>query len=349
MILNWISESKNQGCNHRRSAINRVLPRPHFVPHLISPNFCLCPTNMSELFLSPDGPNQTYITLSALTAGWLWLPENHFIDPCDEKAIHKAPSLSFFLVHPSGTKIVYDLGLRRDWENYPPALVERIRGGTRKIDVSQDVRDSVVKGGIDPKDVDVVIVSHIHYDHTGNPSQFPNAKYHIGPGSLELIEESSKTIKDPSENWFTDALLPANTSLIHQFPPYTSSEWKAIGPFARTLDYFKDGSFYLVDSTGHLPGHINGLVRIGPNRFVYLASDSCHFTSILSGECGIAFFKDDKGVLKTVHSDKDAAEAHIKRIRELRDRGGNNVEIVLAHELGWEDKHGSRFLPGKFE
>ena len=303
---------------------------------------------MSESFLPQDSQDQAYITLSALQGGYLWLPEREFISPCDENAVHKAPSLCFLLTHPpTGTKIVYDLGLRKDWENYPPAFVHRVRAGVRKIDVSQDVKDSVLAGGINPRDINVVIVSHIHYDHTGNPNQFPNAKYHIGPGSLELIEKSKST-PDAVDNWFTESLLPHNKSLIHQFPPYSSNEWKLIGPFEKTLDYFGDGTFYIVDSTGHLPGHINGLVRIGPNRFVYLASDSCHFTSILSGECSIALFTDEKGNKKCIHSDKAAAESHIKKIQELRDRGGANVEIVLVHELGWETKYPDRFLPGRF-
>jgi glyoxylase-like metal-dependent hydrolase (beta-lactamase superfamily II) len=301
----------------------------------------------SESFLPADRPDQAYITLSALDAGYLWLPEHEFIVPCDPKANHKAPSFAFFLRHPNGTKIVYDLGLRKDWQNYPLAFQRRVADGVRKIDVSKDVKDSIVAGGEDPLAVDVVIVSHIHYDHTGNPNQFPKAKYIIGPGSLELIEESKDI--DPMDNWFTMELLPDDRSVIHQLPPYSSSEWKPLGPFAHTYDYFGDGSFYIVDSTGHLPGHVNGLVRIGPNRFVYLASDSCHFSSILSGECAIAVWKDDKGNPKCVHSDVKAAEAHIKNVQELRDKGGKNIEVVLAHELDWEDKYRYRFLPGKFE
>ena len=315
-------------------------------PSKSTPSFLI---PMSNSFLPPDSPHQPYIALSALDAGYLWLPDHEFVDPCpDRTAVHKAPSLAFFLVHPNGTKLVYDLGIRKDWENYPPVFVERVRGGTRRIDVTKDVRDSIIAGGVDPDDVDVVVVSHIHYDHTGNPNQFPNAKYHIGPGSLELIEESVKT-EDPEENWYRDELLPNNKACIQQLPPYSSPEWKQVGPFPKTFDYFSDGSFYLVDSTGHLPGHINGLVRIGPNRFVYLASDSCHFTSILSGECAIAVWSDEKGNQKSVHWDLKDTEAHVKRIRELRDKGGKNVEIVLAHELGWDVKYRHRFLPGKFE
>jgi hypothetical protein len=47
----------------------------------------------------------------------------------------------------------------------PTAIQWRVAEGVRKIDVTKDVKDSVVAGGVDPKDVDVVIVSHIHYDN----------------------------------------------------------------------------------------------------------------------------------------------------------------------------------------
>lgn len=71
----------------------------------------------------------------------------------------------------------------------------------------------------------------------------------------------------------------------------------------------------MIDSAGHLAGHINGLVRIGPNKFVHLANDSCHVTSLLSGECQIAVWKNEMGELTCVHSDKEKAEAYIQRIR----------------------------------
>jgi len=69
----------------------------------------------------------------------------------------------------------------------------------------------------------------------------------------------------------------------------------------------------LVDSAGHLPGRINGLVRLGRNKFIYLASDLCHFTSLLRVECEIAVGKNDKGELTSVHSVKEKAERLSKR------------------------------------
>lgn len=55
-----------------------------------------------------------------------------------------------------------------------------------------------------------------------------------------------------------------------------------IGRF-QALDYFGDGSFYLLDSPGHAIGHMCGLVRTttSPDTFVLLGGDICHHGSIL--------------------------------------------------------------------
>jgi hypothetical protein len=57
-----------------------------------------------------------------------------------------------------------------------------------------------------------------------------------------------------------------------------------IGQFP-AFDYFRDGSFYLLDSPGHAIGHLCGLVRttVGastPDTFVLLGGDICHYAGI---------------------------------------------------------------------
>lgn len=54
------------------------------------------------------------------------------------------------------------------------------------------------------------------------------------------------------------------------------------------LDYFGDGSFYLLDSPGHTIGHINALARVTTGEvdgeedtFVLMGGDTCHFTGQL--------------------------------------------------------------------
>jgi len=48
-----------------------------------------------------------------------------------------------------------------------------------------------------------------------------------------------------------------------------------IGRF-NALDYFDDGSFYLLDTPGHSVGHMCGLARVTASTFVFMGGDACH-------------------------------------------------------------------------
>jgi hypothetical protein len=46
------------------------------------------------------------------------------------------------------------------------------------------------------------------------------------------------------------------------------------------IDFFGDGSFYILDTPGHTIGHLGGLVRTSsnPDTFAFLGGDLCHTT-----------------------------------------------------------------------
>lgn len=50
-----------------------------------------------------------------------------------------------------------------------------------------------------------------------------------------------------------------------------------VGDF-RALDFFGDGSFYLLDTPGHAIGHLGGLARTttNPDTFIFMGGDLCH-------------------------------------------------------------------------
>jgi len=306
-------------------------------------------TASSDDLLPVDLPDQVYVKLSAIEAGWIHLPEREFIDPHRSEAVHRCLSLAFIIQHPStNTKVVYDLGLRKDISNYPAKIARYLQDGSRTVEIPTDVGESLKAGGISPSEVDFVILSLLHYDHTGNPDLFPNSRFIIGPGSLDLL--AANAAGDPEDTWFLPTLLPSDTSRITEFPdPHSKdSPWRPLARFPFALDLFSDGSFYIINAPGHVEGHINGLARIGPDRWVLLGSDSCHFSSLLDGSCCIAQFSRPDGSMRSVHVDDDAAARHIQHMRETRDMAGGRVEVVLAHDLERCSKNRDRFLPGRF-
>jgi hypothetical protein len=58
------------------------------------------------------------------------------------------------------TRIVFDLGLRRDIERYAPPIQKHIK--TRQPMVTlPDVVESLAKGGLTPNDINYVLYSHV--------------------------------------------------------------------------------------------------------------------------------------------------------------------------------------------
>ncbi|KAE8447529.1 hypothetical protein EG329_010659 [Mollisiaceae sp. DMI_Dod_QoI] len=320
--------------------------------------------------LPPPSENQTFVTISALDAGYLTLPEHLFITNAAPEKRTTVPSLSFLIRHPSSstnspdrsTNLIFDLGLKRDFSKYRTAQQHHAsqREPTRTL---PDAAASLRAGGVDPeRDIDTVILSHVHWDHVGTPSDFPKAKFIVGSGTLHLLGNGAGPLY-PAELFNADELPFDRT---YELPPTGSSDadkaakrqtdhkWQPLADFPAVVDFFGDGSVYIVDSPGHLIGHVNLLARISPKKWVYLGGDCCHDVRILTGEKDVAMYDDGRGGLRSVHLDTDAAKGTIGRIGGLlkrgevvMDGGGDvEVEVVVAHDKGWSELNGGRFLPG---
>lgn len=104
----------------------------------------------------------TSIKASALHGGTFTLPLKLFIADASEADRSLVPSLSFLLVHhDSGgqrTSILFDLGLRRDTEDYIPPIRDHLQ--TRHpLNTLPDVRQTLLDGGVQPVDIAQIIIS----------------------------------------------------------------------------------------------------------------------------------------------------------------------------------------------
>ncbi|KAI0691153.1 Metallo-hydrolase/oxidoreductase [Cerioporus squamosus] len=294
-----------------------------------------------ETFTLPEPrAGQPYIKVSALEAGILELIHTRFMAGSRPGESTMCPSLAFSLVHSTtGEHLVFDMGIRRDMDVHPPAVQKSIKG--RVIKTPQSVDESLRKGGIDPADVKTVIVSHLHYDHVGDAAAFPNATFIMGGDAEEFLAHTYPT--NPASNVLQTSIPISRTRFIGP-----SELTESIEPFPRAYDYFGDGSMYVVDAAGHLPGHVNIFARTNATgSWIYLAGDTAHDMALLTGEREVAFSFDEAGHMVCAHVDKDRAIEHIARVRQLL--GVPKVQVLLAHDYVWYEanKGGEAFLPGE--
>ncbi|KAI0768768.1 Metallo-hydrolase/oxidoreductase [Trametes elegans] len=283
-------------------------------------------------------PDQAYCRVSALEAGTIRIPLPYVIDTAQEGETKVIPSLSFLLRHSkSGDTFVFDLGIRKDLSTLPPAYLKRIDKMGFVTSVPQDAADSLAKGGLAPTDITHLCLSHLHFDHIGDPAPYTRATVLAGAGGQPLVAHGWPA--DP-DSLFAQDLLPAGRTRF-----LDPAGWPPLGPFPHALDLHGDGSVFVVDAgAGHVAGHVNVLARTSADGgWVYLAGDSAHDRRLLTGEARIPVH-DFYGC---AHRDRGAAEEHLARIRALME-ASPRVRVILAHDAPWYElnKDGPAFWPG---
>lgn len=209
-------------------------------------------------------------TTSTITA-----PARAFVKPVLKgHEFWKVPAYAFLIQNQQQNRtVLFDLGVRKDWENLAPALVQRLKANGFEVETNKGVREILEERGVDTSsdNIEAIIWSHGHFDHTGDPSTFdsgtalvigPGIKQNLLPGypanPESSVLESDFAGRDVREVRFDDSGLK-------------------IGRFD-AFDYFGDGSFYLLNAPGHAHGHMCGLARVAnsPPSFVFLGGDAAH-------------------------------------------------------------------------
>lgn len=130
-----------------------------------------------------------------------------------------------------------------------------------RLDSGMAVDEQLKALGVETKDLDYVLLTHLDCDHASGLTQVKDAKNILA--SKDEIAFASKRKNWPryQKRWWKDV-------------PLKGFEWNGkLGPFEKSYDLFGDGSVELIN----IPGHCDGLFAVKvigeDGRFALLFSD----------------------------------------------------------------------------
>ncbi|MEA2360271.1 MAG: N-acyl homoserine lactone hydrolase [Solirubrobacteraceae bacterium] len=210
---------------------------------------------MPHFLQRPRGPLPALRGAGVLTPKSRWTP---------------VPIPCFLVEHPTAGPFLVDTGMT------PAAVGEGARALGRLAGFALDVRmqegwasgDQLAARGIDPLNVGLVVMTHLHFDHAGAVAQYPHATFVVDQAEWEaaatgnLLQGYSPALIDHPFDWRT--------------LDFGSRDVSSFASFARTLDLFGDGSVRLLSTPGHTKGHLSVLLRLASGGELLLTGDAAY-------------------------------------------------------------------------
>ncbi len=225
----------------------------------------------------PGGKAGATVTVEPLIAGHADFPRAAMVDPggsfktlrlaramSSAKAAESVPVPAFLIRHPTVGPVLVDTGLHPSIasggsENFG-GLANRF--GRPTLAPGEDVASQLRAKGIEPRQVPVVVMTHLHLDHASAMSEFPDSTFVFSAAEWREAAHGSK----PSLNGYRRAHF--DLAFEYRTVDFDGDAIDSYATFGRTFDLFGDGSVRLAFTPGHTAGHCSLVCRLSRSDFV---------------------------------------------------------------------------------
>ncbi|HEY7256892.1 MAG TPA: N-acyl homoserine lactonase family protein [Solirubrobacterales bacterium] len=194
------------------------------------------------------------------------------------KEATEVPCPVFLIRHPSAGAILVDTGLHPSIATDAEENFGRLptRFGKPNVRPDGDAPAQLRKRGLDPGEIPVVVMTHLHIDHTSAISEFPNSTF----VASELEWQDATQGSRPTLKGYRRIHL--DFAFDYRTVDFDRGGIGSYATFGRTFDLFGDGSVRLAYTPGHSAGHMSVVARLKETDFV-IGGDAAYTLAQLDG------------------------------------------------------------------
>lgn len=234
------------------------------------------------------------LRVRSLECGWISADTGTMLE--GQLGRMRMPVAAFLVEHPSGT-LVFDTGMHPELER----TTERLRGTAPLFEIEQSpawtLTGQLSAAGVAVEDVDLAVLSHVHFDHAGGLGQLPSARV--------LVQRDEWAAAFAPDLVDFGVFNPGDFDLGHDRLELDGEH-----------DVFGDGSVRVVPTPGHTAGHQSLLLE----GETLLVGDACYCQQAL-----------DLDALPPFGHDRDR---HREVFAWLRGQQAAGRQLVYSHDPG---------------
>jgi glyoxylase-like metal-dependent hydrolase (beta-lactamase superfamily II) len=230
----------------------------------------------------PGGRDRAVVRVHPITTGTVMYPVDALFTGGGRLAFARSlgfrserieiPIPCFLLEHPTAGPFLVDTGHHASMAVDPKGSYGPIlgRGAAGHIRMASDeaMPDQLRARGVDPRDIKLVVMTHLHLDHASGVAQFPDATFIVTAREWEAATDGRGLRGGYVRRQFDHAFDWRTID-------FDGDEVSSYKSFGRTLDLFGDGSVRLAYTPGHTLGHMSVVVRTASGEFL-IAGDAAY-------------------------------------------------------------------------
>lgn len=240
--------------------------------------------------------------INVLYLGKMEFPKFRLVDCQDEAEMVVSPAMALLIQHPTLGNILYDTGNHEDSDTLYSAEMLHNYPVTECINIEQ----ALAQKGLTPDDIDLLILSHLHFDHAGGLRHF------VGTKAIRNVIVSEPDLKEAyfsvmtgNPGAYTRALFDVEGIQFH-----------AIHETTKLAD-----DLTLFIQNAHTPGVIGLILKTEHHGTIIATSDTLYTAQS---------YRDQTPPGGTINKTTDEFFENLKRIQEMEKE--YHAELLFGHD-----------------